>query len=217
MRTRFSRLNLRDRGLGFIVGLRSLAVGAWAGSCRGGAPLAIGLSLCCGPRRGGSRRGGMSQPRSPSAWRRRGLPAESVVPAQAPGLFEVEVQGGDYLYVTPDCRYFIFGQPLRDPGTTTGSWLSPRAVAAPGVSRSSEGIAKADMLVFLAGRGSQGERPSCSPTRIAAIAGNCTSRCPSTTRSASKSATWPIPARASGRRATTAWCPHGAPRIPWMP
>lgn len=38
-----------------------------------------------------------------------GLPAESVVQARAPGLYEVEVQGGDYLYVTPDCRYFIFG------------------------------------------------------------------------------------------------------------
>ena len=38
-----------------------------------------------------------------------GLPAESVVPAKSSGLFEVAVQGGDYLYVTPDCRYFVFG------------------------------------------------------------------------------------------------------------
>lgn len=76
-----------------------------------------------------------------------GLPAESVVPAAAPGLFEVEVQGGDYLYVTPDCRYFIFGNlyEIQD---------DRRLVAVTEGRRSArrleivEGVADADTLVF---------------------------------------------------------------------
>ncbi|MCY3811616.1 MAG: DsbC family protein [Gammaproteobacteria bacterium] len=76
-----------------------------------------------------------------------GLPAESVVPAAAPGLFEVEVQGGDYLYVTPDCRYFIFGNlyEIQD---------DHRLVAVTEGRRSArrleivDGIAESDMLVF---------------------------------------------------------------------
>ena len=76
-----------------------------------------------------------------------GLPAESVVPAPVPGLFEVEVRGGDYLYVTSDCRHFIFGNlyEIQD---------DHRLVAVTEARRSAkrreivEGIAEADMLVF---------------------------------------------------------------------
>lgn len=38
-----------------------------------------------------------------------GLAVESVAPAQAKGLYEVEIQGGDYLYVTSDGRHLIAG------------------------------------------------------------------------------------------------------------
>ena len=83
-----------------------------------------------------------------------GLPAESVVPAAAPGLFEVEVQGGDYLYVTPDCRYFIFGNlyEIQD---------DRRLVAVTEGRRSArrleivEGVAEADTLVFSPDEGSK--------------------------------------------------------------
>ena len=38
-----------------------------------------------------------------------GLAVESVAPAQAKGLYEVEIQGGDYLYVTSDGQHLIAG------------------------------------------------------------------------------------------------------------
>ena len=47
-----------------------------------------------------------------------GLAVESVAASAAPGLYEVEVQGGDYLYVTSDGRHLLAGNlyELREDG-----------------------------------------------------------------------------------------------------
>ena len=76
-----------------------------------------------------------------------GLPAQSVVPARLPGLFEVEVQGGDYLYVTPDCRYLIFGNlyEIQDDQRLVGVTEERRSARRRKIV---EDIPSADMLVF---------------------------------------------------------------------
>ena len=75
-----------------------------------------------------------------------GLPAQSVIPAKVPGLYEVEVQGGDFLYATPDCRYLLAGNlyEITDDGlvaVTEERRASKRVEIVAGIPRS-------DMLVF---------------------------------------------------------------------
>ena len=76
-----------------------------------------------------------------------GLPAQSVTPARVPGLYEVEVQGGDYLYATRDCRYFIFGNlyEIRADHKLVAVTEERRTAKRQKIV---EGIASSDMLVF---------------------------------------------------------------------
>ena len=76
-----------------------------------------------------------------------GLPAQSVTPARVPGLYEVEVQGGDYLYATRDCRYFIFGNlyEIRADHKLVAVTEERRTAKRLKIV---EGIAPSDMLVF---------------------------------------------------------------------
>lgn len=75
-----------------------------------------------------------------------GLAVESVTAAPAAGLYEVEVQGGDYLYVTSDGRHLLAGNlyELRDDGL-----VGITEVRRQGKRRQLiAGVPDSDMLVF---------------------------------------------------------------------